>query len=108
MFRQSTRRNYDLLDMPIGLDPYLATKTRRGTGYYKVPSLRGVWMRSVLEQNVSVTSLEDCCDPNRTRNTYTPTGFRGPSKTRAVKGHPFGLNLSPDDKKALVAFLRTL
>src|SRR5262245_15848993 len=28
--------------------------------------------------------------------------------TRAVKGHEFGLTLSPADRKALVAFLRTL
>ena len=27
---------------------------------------------------------------------------------RAVKGHPFGLRLSSDDKRALIAFLRTL
>jgi cytochrome c553 len=102
------KKKYDILDMPIGLDPYLATKTRRGTGYYKVPSLRGVWMRNVLEHNGSVTTLEDWFDPKRTKDTYTPTGFRGPNKTRAVKGHPFGLDLSRDDKKALIAFLRTL
>jgi hypothetical protein len=29
-------------------------------------------------------------------------------KTRAVKGHPFGLGLSADDRAALVAFLKTL
>jgi len=29
-------------------------------------------------------------------------------KTRAVKGHVFGLALSGDDRKALIAFLRTL
>jgi len=102
------KKIYDILDARIGLDPYLATKTRRGTGYYKVPSLRGVWMRGALEHNGSVASLEDWFDPHRTEGTYVPTGFRGPSETRAVKGHPFGLALSPDDKKALLAFLRTL
>jgi hypothetical protein len=29
-------------------------------------------------------------------------------KTRAVKGHEFGLKLSTGDKQALIAFLRTL
>ena len=29
-------------------------------------------------------------------------------KTYAVKGHPFGLNLSAEDKRALIAFLKTL
>jgi hypothetical protein len=102
------RKQYDILDVRIGLDPYLATKTRRGTGYYKVPSLRGVWMRGVFEHNGSVVSLEDWFDPSRLQDSYVPTGFRGPGQTRAVKGHPFGLQLSPDEKKALLAFLKTL
>ena len=29
-------------------------------------------------------------------------------KSRAVKGHEFGLKLSPDETSALLAFLRTL
>ena len=29
-------------------------------------------------------------------------------KTRAIPGHPFGLNLPAEDKRALIAFLRTL
>jgi len=38
-----------------------------------------------------------------------PTGFTGYRvKTRAVKGHEFGLKLSPDEKKVLIAFLKTL
>jgi len=37
------------------------------------------------------------------------TGFKGHGvKTRAVTGHAFGLNLSPEDKKALIAFLKDL
>ena len=40
---------------------------------------------------------------------YVPTGFVGYNrKTRAVKGHPFGLALGADDKRALIAFLKTL
>ena len=27
-----------------------ASRTRRGTGYYKVPSLKGLWYRDTLEQ----------------------------------------------------------
>jgi len=38
-----------------------------------------------------------------------PTGFTGYGiKTRAVKGHEFGMDLSFEDKKALIAFLKTL
>ena len=29
-------------------------------------------------------------------------------KTRAVKGHELGLNVPAEDKKALIAFLKTL
>jgi hypothetical protein len=43
------------------------------------------------------------------RDDYVPTGFIGYGvKTRAVPGHEFGLRLSSGDKKALLAFLRTL
>jgi hypothetical protein len=29
-------------------------------------------------------------------------------RTRAVKGHPYGLSLGEADRKALIAFLKTL
>jgi hypothetical protein len=100
---------YDVLDVSVGTDPALATKTRRGTGYYKVPSLKGVWYRGPFEHNGSVATLEDWFDPNRLRDDYVPTGFKGFGvKTRAVKGHRFGLRLPADDAKALIAFLRSL
>ena len=93
----------------VGTDPGLALKTRKGTGYYKIPSLRGVWYRGLYEHNGSVNSLEDWFDPKRIRDDYVPTGWKGPGvKTRAVPGHKFGHDLSEGDKKALIAFLRTL
>ncbi len=43
------------------------------------------------------------------QDDYAPSGWRGPGvEKRAVPGHPFGLDLSPDEKSALIAFLRTL
>jgi hypothetical protein len=33
------KTTYDILPVVVGTDPFLAMKTRRGTGYYKVPSL---------------------------------------------------------------------
>lgn len=95
--------------MSLGTDPSLALKTRKGTGYYKVPSLRGLWYRPLLEHSGSVASLEDWFDRKRLRDDYVPSGWKGPGiKTRGVKGHEFGLDLSRDDKGALIAFLRTL
>jgi hypothetical protein len=102
-------KKYDILPFSVGSDPALALKTRRGTGYYKVPSLKGVWYRSPLEHSGSVATLEDWFDPRRLRDDYAPTGFRGAGvKTRAVKGHAYGLNLSAADRRALIAFLKTL
>ncbi len=103
------KQKYDILPMSVGTDPNLTLKTRRGTGYYKVPSLKGVWYRGPFEHSGSVATLEDWFDPNRLKDDYVPTGFKGYGvKTRAVKGHEFGLQLSPEDKRALIAFLKTL
>jgi hypothetical protein len=100
---------YDILNVPIDTDPRLTLHTRRGTGYYKVPSLRGVWYRSAFEHNGSVAALEDWFDDKRLRDNYVPTGFAGYGvKTRAIRGHLFGVKLPEKDKKALVAFLKTL
>ena len=100
---------YDVLPQSVGTDPYLALKTRRGTGYYKVPSLKGLWYRGPLEHHGSVATLEDWFDPHRLNDDYVPTGFRGAGiRTRAVKGHSFGLTLSQQDRTALIAFLKSL
>jgi hypothetical protein len=99
----------DIMFVSVGTDPGLALKTRKGTGFYKVPSLRGVWYRGLYNHDGSITSLEEWFDPARLRDDYVPTGFKGYGvTTRAVKGHEFGLKLSPEEKAALIAFLRTL
>jgi hypothetical protein len=93
----------------IGTDPGLALRTRKGTGYYKVPSLVGVWHRRLLEHSGSISSLEDWFDHKRLSDSYIPSGWKGPGVThRAVPGHEFGIDLSHEDKRALIAFLRTL
>jgi hypothetical protein len=103
------QQRFDLLEAPLGTDPRYALQTRKGTGYYKVPSLKGVWYRAPLEHNGSVATLEDWFDPARLRPDYVPTGFKGPDgRNRSVPGHQFGLALSPEEKRALLAFLRTL
>jgi hypothetical protein len=100
---------YDILPISVGTDPNLALKTRRGTGYYKVPSLKGVWYRSMFGHSGWCATLEDWFDPRRLRDDYVPTGFMPyGAKTYAVKGHRFGLKLSEDNRKALIAFLKTL
>jgi hypothetical protein len=100
----------DIYEMSVGTDPDLALNTRKGTGFYRVPSLRGVWYRGLIEHNGSIASLEDWFDKRRVMADYVPIGWRGPpgTKTRAVKGHKFALDLPTDERKALIAFLRTL
>jgi len=62
----------------------------------------------VVEHSGSVT-LEDWFDRKRLRNDYVPSGWKGPRVThRGVPGHEFGLDLAPDDKRALIAFVKTL
>jgi hypothetical protein len=100
---------YDIMRVSVSTDASLALKTRRGTGYYKVPSLKGVWYRGPFEHGGSVATLEDWFNAERLKDSYVPTGFKGYGvRMRAVKGHPFGLSVSAADKKALIAFLRTL
>lgn len=86
-----------------------ALESRKGTGDYRPPSLKGVCYRGPFEHNGSVATLEDWFDARRLNEDYIPTGFKGFGVTeRAVKGHAFGLNLMPDEKAALIAFLKTL
>jgi cytochrome c553 len=75
----------------IGTDAHYTTDTPKATGYYKVPSLKGLWYRSALEHNGRAASLEQWFDPNRT-----------------AKGHNFGLKLTVEERQSLIAFLRSL
>ena len=93
----------------VHTDPALALRTRKGTGLYKIPTLRGLWYRGLYEHSGSVNSLEDWFDPKRLEPTYVPSGWKGPGVTaRAVPGHEFGLDLPPEDVEALIAFLKCL
>ena len=103
------RRRYDILPVVVGTDPEATMDTRRGTGYYKVPSLLGVWYRTPLGHSGWVSTLEEWFDPKRLREEYVPTGFVPPHHAHwAVKGHEFGLTMQKQDKADLLAFLRTL
>jgi hypothetical protein len=99
----------DIVNRSVGTDPGLAMKTRKGTGFYKIPSLRGVWYRPVLLHDGSVGSLEEMFDLDRLKPDHVPGGWKGPGVTkRAIPGHPFGLGLNMEDRQALLAFLRSL
>ncbi|HKE26831.1 MAG TPA: di-heme oxidoredictase family protein [Bryobacteraceae bacterium] len=103
---EDLRKTVDILDVSVGTDPTLALETRRATGFYKVPSLRGVWYRNGFGHNGQASTLEEWFDPARLRDGYVPKGFHlgaGP-----IKGHEFGLGLTSGDRQDLIAFLKTL
>ena len=100
------RKTDDIMATSIGTDAGLGMQTRRGTGFYKVPSLRGIWYRTGIGHAGQAETLEEWFDPARLNDDYVPKGFHlspGP-----IEGHEKGLDLSPEDRKALIAFLKTL
>jgi hypothetical protein len=59
-----------------------------------------------LGHNGQAHTLEEWLDPARLREDYVPKGFHlGPG---AIKGHEYGLGLTPGDRQDLIAFLKTL
>jgi mono/diheme cytochrome c family protein len=75
----------------VGTNPTLGRSADRGTGWYRVPALRGVAARDRLLHDGSVASLSGLLDPART----TP-------------GHRFGRDLDADERADLIAYLETL
>lgn len=99
----------DVIRISVGTDPSLALKTRKGTGYYKVPSLKGVWYRGHYLHDGSAASLEEMFDPDRRKENHVPGGWTPVgTKTHAIQGHEFGLQLAAEEREQLLAFLRTL
>ncbi len=77
----------------VGTDSAATESQVRGTGEYRVASLRGVaWTAPYLHHGV-VATLEDMLDPGRLDEH---------------PGHEFGHDLTPEEKEDLIAFLRTL
>jgi mono/diheme cytochrome c family protein len=88
----------------IGTDPALGLSPDRGTGMYRVPSLRGVSARPTLLHDGTLTDVASLLDPARLGDGFQG-GARGPG---AVRGHEFGLTLPASDRAALVDYLKSL
>jgi hypothetical protein len=74
-----------------------------------VSAFEAVPYRGMFPHDGSCATLEDWFDPDRLKDDYVPTGFKGYGvEKRSVPGHEYGLKLSPEDKRALIAFLKTL
>jgi hypothetical protein len=77
----------------IGTDRRAADSPARGTGRYRVPSLWAVSDRGQLLHDGSVPDLATFLDPRR---------------LQTAPGHPFGLDLGPSERTALIEFLDTI
>jgi hypothetical protein len=88
----------------IGTDPLLGLSPDRGTGLYRVPSLRGVGARPTLLHDGTLRGLEALLDPGRLAVDYDG-GARAPGP---VAGHAFGLDLSAADRAALLEYVSSL
>ncbi len=74
-------------------------RTRKGTGFYKIPSLRGLWYRPRLLHDASILTLEELFDPARLDPEYERKGWSPPGVTKgAIPGLEFLTKLSQEDK----------
>jgi mono/diheme cytochrome c family protein len=88
----------------IGTDPVLGRSRDRGTGTYRVPSLRGVGTRGPLLHDGTVPSVAALLDPARAGAAFADR-LHG---TGPVRGHTYGWTLSDTDRRDLVAYLQNL
>ena len=86
----------------VGTDDHLGLSRDRGTGNYRVPSLRGVSSRGPLLHDASISSVDELLDPARLAPSYHGR-LGGP-----VPGHAWGTLLSAEERGAVAAFLRSL
>ena len=101
-------KDIDFMSVSVETNPDLALKTRKGTGYYRIPSLRMLWLQSCFLHDCSIGSLEEMFDPDRLNPNFRSSNWNALTPPHAVLGHTFGLDLVPGDRAALIAFLRTL
>lgn len=90
----------------IGTDAHLGESVDRGTGTYRVPTLRGVGTRGPLLHDASISSVSDLLDPARLEPGWR--GRRPGSGAGPVVGHRYGLDLTREERTDLGAFLQTL
>ncbi len=76
----------------VGTDVTMGESPDRGTGFWRVPSLRGVSQRSQFLHTANFRSLSAMFAPDRDPGI----------------GHTFGLRLNDDDRRALLRFLESL
>ncbi len=102
------KKQLDVMDLTVGTDPGLALQTRKGTGFYRIPSLRMIWLNACFLHDGSVGSLEEMFNADRLKPDFRSSNWIATVPAHAVVGHPFGLSLNARDRAALISYLRTL
>ena len=102
------RKELDIMNLSVGTDPGLALKTRKGTGFYRVPSLKMLWTSNAFFHDGSIGSLEELFSPDRLTPNFRSSNWSASMPSHSVAGHPFGLDLNAADRAALIKFLKTL
>jgi hypothetical protein len=77
----------------VGTEAAATTSPVRGSGVYRVPSLRGVGHKAPYFHHGAVTDLESMFSEER---------------LDSIPGHSFGTQLSVEQKAALISFLMTI
>jgi hypothetical protein len=67
-----------------------------------------LWLEAAFLHDGSIGSLEEFFDPARLKPEFRSSNWSPLTKPHAVEGHPFGLTLKPDERGALIAYLKTL
>lgn len=96
------------MKVSVGTDPNLALKTRKGTGFYRIPRLRMLWLEAAFLHDGSIGTLEEYFDSARLKPDFRASNWSPLMKPHAVQGHEFGLKLKPVDRASLIAYLKTL
>lgn len=105
---EEEKQQLDVMNISVGTNPGLALQTRKGTGFYRVPSLRMIWTNNCFLHDGSIGSLEEMFNPDRLKPEFHSSNWKADAPDHAITGHPFGLALSVDDRASLIKFLRTL
>jgi hypothetical protein len=87
----------------VGTNPTLGLSPQRGTGTYRVPSLRGVGSRGPLLHDASLPDLASFFDPAR-----VTAGYQGGRTPGPVPGHVFDVDLAASDRAAVLEYLNGL
>jgi len=98
-------RGGDLVSaVSVGTDSALAMGKARGTGYLRTPALLRVKRGAPYLHHGAVRTLADLLSPER----LSPGFHGGAAGDGPVPGHPFGTELSPADRAALVSYVEAM